>query len=166
MVNVGTLVQYADRRWVICRSNELSKTITMRSWEGDTHTCADNDTDVVVICHPSTDWPFIAGPTRPKAGPVKALHVTRMTKRLELEPLIDWMPSEFLRPGGSIFFNPSVGLRVGEIVVATHEDGSGSRINVGHTFATVAQRVLRATTPKKEPKTAYDRLLGDELDET
>jgi hypothetical protein len=77
----------------------------------------------------------------------------------------DWVPSDFLRPTGAIFFNPKLRLRHGEILAAVHQDGTRSRITITKSFGTIRLRKIRAKEPfkAKGPLSSLDRLLGSNL---
>jgi hypothetical protein len=166
-VKVGDLVTYDGRRWKVATSNSQYRTCTLSRPNGPSIDVPD-DLDrrpvpelleLKVLCHLSTEWPFIAASARPKAGPI--VKITR--GRRELVMMEDWVPSDFLRPGGSVFLNPDLRLKQGEVLAATHKDGSLSRLAVTGNFGTVKNRIARKNRPRRSPKprTVYDRLMSD-----
>jgi hypothetical protein len=123
---------------------------------------ADDDERMAYLYNPAEDWPFVPAPIKARSGPV----VSVIRGQLGLAPFDEWVPSDFGRPGGSIFFNPKLRLRAGEVLAAQHEDGSRSRINITHAFATVKKRKAQANKPRvvkpKGPMGALDQLLADD----
>jgi len=74
--------------------------------------------------------------------------------------MVEWVPSDILRSGGSIFVNPALRLRTGEVLSAVYADGSLGRVNVKTTFGTVQHRVARQQQQEIEPRSIYERLMG------
>lgn len=168
MLEPGAIVEYEGLRWQVSSRNRQYRTCLLLrhdrqrlevSDNADERICSGLQSLIAVVARPWLEWPFVALPARPKSGPVVRVSRTRGIVTTELEPLVDWTPANFLRPGGSIFFNPRLGLKKGEVLVATHQDGSGSRVPITPAFGTVARHIAKATPPKK-PVTVFDRIVG------
>ncbi len=161
-MKVGDVVAHAGQRWKVLTHNQDVRTCILVGFEGARLEVPDDlqPPDLEVLCNPADSWPFVPAPIRPRAGPV--LKVVR--GQLGLAPFDEWVPSDFNRPGGSIFFNPKLRLRAGEVLAAQHKDGTRSRINITHSFGTVQQRQARALKPRvvKGPLGALDQLLADD----
>ena len=115
--------------------------------------------ELTVICNPSLSWPFVAAPVNRRGG-----RITGIRRRgAELVPFQDWVPSQLLRPGGSLFFNPNLRLRTGEVLVAQHANGKVGRVTITKAFATVAQRKKRSAPKEDTRPSAFDRLLDDDM---
>lgn len=173
-MKVGDLVEFEGVRWKV--TIQRGSVCTLTNWAGE-HRELPTDHDlqpanelppVVVLCHPPEDWPFVQVRCRlASAGPVR--HMTRDGQ--ELRPMVDWIPGDFLRPGGPMFFNPDLRLRVGEVLTAKHQRGKLSRVAVSRGFGTVARKRARHLRPQRPPgpQNVYDRLVSQdpfgELDE-
>lgn len=159
-MKVGDLVLYQTQRWKVTKHDRRLRVCTLMNWERETIEVADDDPTVVWACHPPTEWPFVAAPTKGiKAGP---LIVIQRAGEI-LRPLVAWVPSEFMRPGGSIFFSPRLQLREREVLVGTHQSGVLSRINITRAFGTVKRRIQRTKVKPVEPQSAFERLMGPDL---
>jgi hypothetical protein len=164
-MKIGDVVLYENRRWKIVSHNRDFRTSVIADFDGNKIEVPD-DLDqgelLSVLFNPSESWPFTSVPVKAKAGPLR--RVTRGD--LALRPMADWIPSDFLRPGGAIFFNPVLRLRTGEILVATHQDGTLSRITITKGFGTVRRKVARAekkNAPKPQQMSVYDRLMAGDI---
>lgn len=156
-MNIGDIIFYQDKLWKVSGQNRDYGTLVLVSF------------DAVRIEVPAglkidqwfstTAWPFVALPTKTfKAG--RVIEVRRGGS--VLKPMLEWVPSDMLRAGGSLFFNPSLGLEVGEVLVACHEKGSLTRVSILRDFGSIKQRQQRKASPwkPKAPVTVYDRLTG------
>lgn len=169
-MKIGDVIELDGSRWKISTHNSLYRLFTVVQANGTKREVPD-DLDVqdypdiakaTVLFNPANDWPFLTIPVRAKAGPVQKVTINRGFPR-DLAPMIDWIPSDFMRAGGSIFFNPELRLRAGEVLVAVHQNGSLSRLNVTSAFATVRRRQIRAAKPAaQKPSNVYDRLMGQD----
>lgn len=163
-MKVGDVVEHEGRLHRVLRHNRLVHVMVAAPWEGDPVEIADNDPIVKVVHNPAAEWPMTTVPLRHKAGPMRAvLHRGR-----ELEPLLEWMPSDPFRPGGAVFLSPQLNLKRGEVLTVRHQDGSTSRLVVGKGFGTIAQKQRRQrakqAAPKRQPN-AFDRIWeGDDED--
>jgi len=122
-----------------------------------------HDEPVEIVANPSENWPFVAPPIKPILGPIKTLAWPR--REIDIRPLVlyrDWLPSDPVRAGGSIFLNPRLGLQIGDFLLATHITGKLSRIVIPPQFGTIRQKQARVAVKPKADKTAYTRLLDDD----
>lgn len=152
-VLIGDIVRMANQLWVVARC--APRLVQLRNWAGITQKVLNDNNVFSFVARPQDQWPFVAAPIRRTGGPV----VRILRSETELTPIADWVPSGFNRSGGSIFFNPALKLRLGEVLVAHHKNGV-SRIDVTPTFGTVRLRRKRAEEP--EPLTREQRLLGED----
>jgi hypothetical protein len=159
-MNVGDIVLYQGARWKVVSHEPSFRTCQLVQFNG-TKVEVPDDEDLKVLFNPAKSWPFVAGPVHARSGPLIGV----LRGALSLGPLVDWVPSDFLRPGGSIFFNPELRLRQGEILVGLHKDGTRSRISITKAFGTVRLRKHRVANPLKAkgPKSSFDRLMSDDL---
>lgn len=165
-MKVGDVVAHAGQRWKVLTHNQGARVCVLVGFDSARLEVPDDlqPPELVVLSNPAESWPFVPAPIRPRAGPV----VKVLRGQLGLAPFDEWIPSDFTRPGGSIFFSPKLRLRAGEVLAVQHQDGSRSRINITHSFGTVQQRQARMHKPRavKGPLGALDQLLADDsLDE-
>jgi len=160
----GDIVSYEGERWKVLSRDREFRICVLSNWEGRQVEVADDldkrpGSGLVLVHQPST-WPFLTVKGTTKGGRIVGVH--RMG--LKLEPLEDWVPSGILSTGGSLFFNPALGLRLGEVMTVMYERGSASRITVTRSFGTAKHRKRRAEKPWKprQRASAIDRLMGDD----
>jgi len=164
-MKIGDVVLYQSQYWKLVTCNSEYRTCMAMDFDGNKVEIPDDYDEsgqLVVMYNPSASWPFTSVPDKLKAGPLR--RVTRGTTLLR--PMVDWMPSDFLRSGGAIFFNPALRLSTGEILVATHQSGALSRITITKGFGTVRRKVARAekkSAPPKTPLSVYDRLMAGDI---
>lgn len=159
-MNLGTLVKFGGHRWRVYRVDKHVKTVTLIRWGGDLEEIADDDPEASIIADPS-EWPVVTARVRPNAGPLVKLSLTRGRLR-PLEPFEDWVPSDMSRPGGSIFVNPALKLRMGEVLIAEYKTGSSARIVITKRFGTMAER-KRQQEVSTEKRGLMDFLDGEDL---
>jgi hypothetical protein len=148
-MNLGALVKYEGHRWRVYKVDRNVRTVTLIRWGGAIEEIADDDPGASVVADPS-EWPVVTARVRPNAGPLVKLVLTRGPRQRQLEPLVEWVPSDMARPGGSIFMNPALKLRVGEILIAEYKTGTASRIVITKRYGTMAERRAHALrTPEK-----------------
>lgn len=157
-MKIGDLVEYEGKRWKVTKHHRSTRMCTLVAWDRSTQEVPD-DRDELVLCHPPTDWPFVPLTVRPNCGPL--VRVARQGE--DLEPFVDWMPSALVRSGGSIFFNPDLALRPSEVLVAVLQDGHTLRVNVTRAFGTVQRRRVRANPKPLRRRSAFERILDDDL---
>lgn len=157
---IGDIVLYQEARWKVANHSTSFRTCQLIRFDGEKTEIPDDEQSLTVLFNPAESWPFVAGPVHARSGPV----VSVQRGQASLAPLVDWVPSDFLRPGGSIFFNPALRLRHGEILVGIHQDGTRSRISITKTFGTIKRRQhLKAHPPKvPSPRSSFDRLMNDD----
>lgn len=156
---IGDLVQYDNRRWRVKGYDRQVRVCQLASWDGEFIEVADNAKGFEVVARPQAQWPFTTAPHKRLGGAITK--VTRDGR--ELEPLVEWVPSSFGRSGGSIFFNPALRLRQGDVLVAHYEDDSLGRINITRGFGTIKHRRARAKKPAT-PQTVGERIRsGDDF---
>jgi hypothetical protein len=165
-MKIGDVTLYQNQYRKLVTRNLEYRTCVVMDFDGNKTEIPDDldkAGELVVLYNPSESWPFTSVPDKLKAGPLR--RVTRGTTLLR--PMVDWMPSDFLRSGGAIFFNPALRLNTGEILVATHQSGALSRITITEAFGTVRRKVARAekraAPPPREPMSVYDRLMAGDI---
>ncbi len=157
-MNVGDLVEYKEVRYVVARLETVARVVQLRNFAQQKIEVADDDKEVRVIAQPST-WPFAVAPMRPTDRTIEKIFMTRAGVTSELTPLIEWVPSDRNRPGGPIFFNPNLGIKVGDTLIAQHATGVRSRIPVTLEYGSAKTRQVRSTpTPSLS---VYDRLITE-----
>lgn len=167
-MRLGDIVSYGTGRWKVTKYFRDARVCELTNWAYETTEVPDDlDTipnselsALIVVASPVEDWPFATAQLRSTStGPVR--FVSRAGN--ELVPLIDWVPGDLYRPGGTLFFNPQLGLRTGQVLVAVHRDGTRSRVNLNRAFGTAKRRKAVAKAgPRKPrgPRNRYDRILG------
>jgi len=156
-MKIGDIISYQGKVWKVSGQNRDYGTFVLVSFDA-----VRIEVPAALKIDPlfsTTGWPFVALPTKAfKAG--RVIEVRR--DGVVLQPMVDWVPSDMLRAGGSLFFNPNLGISVGEVLVACHEKGSLTRIPIMRGFGSVVQRKRQKERPwkPKPPVTVYDRLTG------
>lgn len=166
-MRAGDLVAYLDERWIAVRVDDELRVALLVNQAGRRVEVADSmETDepevLQVVAHPPTAWPFVALPTRRLTGPVVTVTIPNpRTRDRDLNTWVDWVPSDPLREGGTMYFNPSLRLRQGEVLLATFRNGTTGRITIPRSFGTVAQRGAAKSAPPKyvapEERTRFNR---------
>jgi len=164
-MKIGDVVQYGDSRWKVLSFSRELRLFTLMNLEGSkVEVPDDSDTGdkpiLSVLSNPADSWPFAIAKMSQQSGPV--IEIRRGAR--VLSPMIDWVPSDFIRPGGAIFFNPYLRLKTGEILAVQHKSGRLSRITITKAFGTVQRKKARATkaVPKPMPS-SYDRILDGKM---
>lgn len=166
----GDLVSFQGRHWLVTMHDPRRLRIAQLLAPDGTalevaHDLDKTDPTFQVLSNPSTDWPFVSVAEKPRWGPIR--QVSRIVNRqlVPLIPVTDWVLAEPLRCGGSLFLNPALGLKTGDILqVQFDKPGYASNVSISPTFGTVARRKAMAETPKvkKGPATSYDRLISED----
>jgi hypothetical protein len=162
-MKVGDIVLYQETRWKVVGHSTSFRTVQLVAFDGRKNEIPDDldqSPELRVLYHPPTQWPFaVCSATR--GGPLRSM----ARGNVGLSPMEDWVPSDFLRANGAVFFNPSLRLRHGEVLVGVHQDGTRSRIAVTKSFGTVQRRTKLARDPAKVrgPLSSIDRLLNSSL---
>lgn len=168
-MRVGDLVEFEGVRWKVTAHRQDFRVCVLTNWQNERRELPDDhDTQptnelapAIVFSHPPEDWPFVQVRCRlPSAGPVREM----FRNGEELRPLVDWVPGDLLRPGGPMFFNPDLNLRIGEVLTAKHQRGKLSRVSISRGFGTVARKRARQQRPQRQPgpQNVYDRLVGED----
>ena len=159
--SVGDVVEYEGHRWRVYKADAGVRTVSLVRWGGATEEIADDDPKLVFFGRPS-EWPVVTARVKPNAGPLMKLGIARGVRLEDLQPLVDWVPSDLMRPGGSIFIHPRLKLKVGNVLVAEYRDGTASRIVITQRYGTIAQRKIpRARVQQK--KGLMDILDGEDV---
>jgi hypothetical protein len=161
-MKLGDIVRTQDELWKVTLHSSEHRTFTLVNWSGTKTEVPDTPTPEVQVVRSPQDWPFIALPMRHAKG--RILSISRMGK--QLTPLRDWVPSGMLSSGGSVFFSPSLRLRIGETLILHHKQGT-SKANIKPSFMSVKNRIQLANKPfrPRRPKTTFDRLVDNNFDD-
>lgn len=167
---VGDLVAHQGERWVVVRIDAhvrmaLLVNQAVRRLEVPDTLDKDEPESLQVIANPPATWPLVAFPTKRLTGPVTKIAIPNAAAReRDLETWVDWVPADPVREGGTIYFNPELRLRHGEVLIATFKNGMRGRITIPRNFGTVAQRAA-AAAPKYAPSEERDRFNRDIMGE-
>jgi len=171
-MQVGDIIELhgsgPEDRYRVLQHERMTRTYKVIQWSTGTLMEVADDMDATddqcqVVCNPAADWPFVATKVRPtRIGPV--ISVLRSSENRLLIPMQDWAPTDQLKAGGALFFSPDLRLRQGEVLVATHREGTMTRIAITKAFGSVKLRRKRAERARKppEPPTAFDRILQED----
>jgi hypothetical protein len=159
-MKVGDVVRYQDQLWYVRLVDRFRLGVAiLDNDQGSREVAHDLDTagdELEVIANPSEEWPFISPPSR---GHITRVDLVRGTRVEELTPYEDWVA-----PGGSVFFRPSLAPKVGEMFVV-YFGSSVVRVLVRRrTLDTFKRRQDRLKVQPKEPINAYTALLRDDDD--
>lgn len=163
-MEVGDLLELDGLRWLVVsfdNSTKLSLSVTI---QGTRREIPDDQEGMVIVANPSKAWNLLIAPIKAGAGPFAKLVIPGFMGRPErvLTPWVDWIQGDPTREGGSIFVHPSISLRNGDVLVATHRSGSLLRIQIPRTFGTIAQRKARLAKPPPEPVNRFTHILDDD----
>lgn len=164
-MKLSDVVRFENQIWLVRRYDpKRTRTAILIDWEGRLRSIRFDAPEVEVIANPTKEWPFITVRDNPKG--VRITHITRIVNHLlvSLNRMIDWVPSDPVRPGGSIFLNPSLGFKPSDTLLLHWEKGSPTSVRIPSGFATMEVKVARADAAKQkvEALTAYDKLLQDD----
>lgn len=167
-MKTGDVVRYQNCRWRVQTHSQELRLCTLVNFNGDKTEVPDDldqGLELKVLYNPET-WPFVSIPVKSTFGRITGVSRSRLiqgeTETVHLEPLIDWLPGDFLKAGGSIHFNPRLQLKHGEVLVALHESGKLQRIAITKSFGTMKTKVKRAEKPEP-PADNYKRILVDDV---
>jgi hypothetical protein len=128
--------------------------------DGEKLEVADDDPGVVVLAHPAKEWPFVVASLRRADGPLRQVRRNGQA----LVPLVQWTTRDIQTSSSSVFFHPSLQLKLGEVLVGVHRNGRLARISITGKFGTECRRRLRMAKPKTpEVETAWERLLSRDM---
>lgn len=164
-MRIGDLIEYEGSRWVIVSYDKLVRVGLALDAAGARREVADDAEGLVVVGNPASDWPTIMAPLKLGAGPFVKLSQPGLPGQPErvLEPWTQWIQSDPVRDGGSLFIHPSVRLLNGEVLLAQHRNGTVVRLLVPRNFGTVAQRQARVVKPvPPEPMNRFNHILDDD----
>lgn len=163
-MKAGDLIEMTDGCWRVLRMVRETRLAVLMNSEGKKKEIPDDldETDpneCRFIANPAVSWLALAAPIRKNAGPVVQLLVPRLygDPRV-LSQGTEWVASDPTREGGSIFLNPSVGLRPGDVVLVEHKKGTRSRVTLTKSLGTVAQKQARLTPKVEEQSSVYEEL--------
>src|SRR5271155_5346232 len=137
-MRLGDLIEWGGQRWIVRRVERSTRTAIIH--DGDRGDVIPDDLDkrkpeeCAVIANPGEDWPFATIAQRPKFG--RLLQVLRpqlQGEPIELLRFRDWAIPEPTQAGGALFFNPLLGLGLGDMLLAVYERGRG-RVQIPREF--------------------------------
>jgi len=163
----GDLVEYEGTFWIVLAVDaRRTRLATLLRADGQTQEVPhDLEDGLVVHSNPPTEWPFVTVPEKPRWGKVTSVSMVSRTAGLSpLAPFADYLFADPLRSGGSLFLNPRLKLRTGDILQAAFEKpGYVVNVAIPANFGTVAIRQARAVAKKPVgPASMYDRLISDD----
>lgn len=169
-MNIGDLVLYLDKRSLVRSADKMTRTVILLHQDGSKVEIPDDwdhiHADICqVLGNPGRQWKVLSVKIKPGAGPFLKATVPQplLRKEKELEPWVDWIASDPFREGGSIFVNPkTTQLKVGEMLILTHRNGSTVRAPITSKFSTVSQ-LKTAKVPVKKPEVnRFTNILDDD----
>ena len=169
-MKVGEIVRFEHKRWRVLSHSTDFRTCTLINFNLEKIEVPDDldkGLELKVVANPE-NWPFVTIPTKITFGRLVSVTQAKMdltrgeTTTVTLSPLVDWMPGDFVTAGGSVFFNPSLGLKAGDVLVATHLNGKTQRISITRAFGSMKTMTARVEK-KPEPMTIYKRILMDDV---
>lgn len=163
----GDLVLYKGSHWIVQVYDPRRLRIAQLLKADGEATEVPFDQEVEVVGNPAAEWPFVTVPEKPLWGKVTTVSLVRMTGLIPITLFSDYLFSDPLRSGGSLFLRPGLGLRVGDILQVAYEKADRrTNVPIVPSFGTVAARQARAASAKlvQRPTTAIERLLDDDRD--
>jgi hypothetical protein len=157
-VNIGDLIEYRGSLWIAERHNRETRTRQLvrqleQVWVPDDLDKTDPE-ECKVRCNIPDSWPFV--PVKGNKGWALKIHVP--TRKLDLK-WGDWVQ----RTPTTVFLNPELRLRQGEVLVVTCAYGSPTKVNIRPTYGTVKERQAKAAPPPPPIEVSfYDRLMSDD----
>jgi hypothetical protein len=161
-VRLGDLIAWGGRLWIVRKLENGTRTAIIH--DGRTSETIPNDAEVQqpeacqVIANPPDDWPFVAIKQRPELG--RLLRITQpslMGDEATLTVFHDWAVVDLLQPT-AVFFNPALGLRHGNYLLACYEKGT-CRLQIPREFLSTQGRKARSKASEAAPRlTNYERL--------
>lgn len=162
----GDLVLYENQHYIVSYLDahrlHVARLLGVKGTVEVPHDLDKDPEKLRVLCNPPEDWPFITAPEKPRWGPIVDLFVVSQQSRTPIKPFQDWIVTEPLRCGGSIFLRPDL-LRLGDMVQVSYSKGMVN-VTVPPSFGTIAMRKARAEKKPKQEATPFDRLLSDDED--
>lgn len=170
-MDLGDLVLYKKRRWLVERFSKMARTAYLRAQNGDVEELPDkldllDPATLRVLTNPSRQWKVLTAGIKSGAGPFVKLVVPGVLGRqaITLIPWGDWIPSDLSREGGSVFIRPGLKISAHTIVLLTHRNGTSVRVKVPAVMRTVAQQRdrLQPKTPEPEIQDRFSRMMEDD----
>lgn len=171
-MEVGDLIQWQDKIWLVRKIDEAVATSFLEDSEGN-RAVLDQDGDNTglcqVLCNPVRDWP---------SAPLPFTRRTRLIDvyrgRGRLLKLQDWMKLDEFQIGGSLLLNPALALGFGDRLVAVYAFFGSDRITsypitIPRNFAslntkTQAQHLQQVSAPPVPvvPPNMFDLITGED----
>lgn len=154
---LGSVVRLVDGSlWRVLSLVRLTKTCRIANFSEKREVAQE---DVQVVSNPPSDWPY-ANPSYVATNKSPIIQVFRGNKLLT--PLEEWVPSDFNRQG-SVFFNPNLKLRKGEVLTAVCANKRNLRLVITPSFGTVSCRIKKTPVKKnnlnQSPKEDWEDLI-------
>ena len=159
-MEVGDVVEYQASRWRVYKADRQVRTLTLRREDGFLEEVEDDHPDLKRLFSPSK-WPFVTAPLHPSAGRISKVYRPRGLDLNELRPLVDWVLSDPVRPGGAIFMSPRLRLSRGDTLLIEHVSGKRTRVVISEGFGSMELRRKRKEKAVEEPRTLGDSLVED-----
>lgn len=159
MLKISDIVLYQDTRWKVVTHAKDLRICGLVSFDGAKMEVPDDagiEQGLRHLFNPVLEWPFLISKTT-RGGPFK--YITR--GGLSLISMLDWVPGDFIKSDGALYFNPRLQIRVSEVLVGVHRDNTRTRLTVTRNFGTIDRRKARVLNPPKVrgPQSALDRLM-------
>lgn len=167
-MKIGDLVQYQDKQWFVRFVDpRRSRTAHLLYTDGTSVEIPYDlaPPELTVLANPSTEWPFIMVPEKPRWGKVESVSRVTMQGLVELTPFQDWVLADPLRSGGGLFLRPGLRLRIGDQLHVRYVTGFAVTASVTAAFASVEARRAKSAKKAQEIRstpTTFDRLLVDD----
>jgi hypothetical protein len=160
-MKIGDIVECEGQRWRVYKEDKHVKTVTLLRWGGAIEEVALDDPRVTFVCDPGK-WPFVTAKVNLRAGPLTEVILARGARPRSLRPFMDWVPSDHSRAGGSIFLSPQLKLKLGEVLVGVHTNGTRVRLPITREFGTMTSRKNRRSV-LPERRDLVDYLDGEDF---
>lgn len=177
-MEVGDLIQWRDRVWIVRKIDETVATAFIEDADGHISVMdqdGDNTGECSMLCNPVRDWPSAPLPFKSRSRLVEVYRGT--------EPLVkfqDWLKLDEFQIGGSLLLNPALSLGFGDRLIVVHTFyGSNtvtrSPVSIPRNFSSLAyktqvlQAQIAATPPPPPPvvprkPNMFDLITDDDAD--
>lgn len=114
------------------------------------------DFPCIILSNPRADWPFLGQTTANTHQGIQTVSIPG--RQRELVKLVDWVALN-----NTLYLNPTLRLRLAEVIHVTFRDNFSVAYSVPRTFGTVQHKITRAAKAKEVPvqKTIFDKLLEE-----